>query len=70
MGNISKGMANTKHTLARQKMYRGDFFMYVLYQQCFIYRPSDSMVSEDAGIEPRTVATSALAVRRSSHSAT
>ena len=39
-------------------------------QHCFICRPSDSTVSEDAGIEPRTVATSALAVRRSSHSAT
>jgi hypothetical protein len=24
-------------------------------QYCFIYRPSDSIVSEDAGIEPRTV---------------
>jgi hypothetical protein len=33
-------------------------------QHCFICRPSDSTVSEDAGIEPRTVATSALAVRR------
>jgi hypothetical protein len=32
--------------------------------------PQDSTVSEDAGIEPRTVATSALAVRRSNpHSA-
>ncbi len=30
------------------------------YQQCFIYRPSDSIVSEDAGMEPRTVATLAL----------
>ncbi len=39
-------------------------------QHCFICRPSDSDVSEDAGIEPRTVATSALAVRRSNHSAT
>ncbi len=39
-------------------------------QHCFICRPSDSTVSEDAGIEPRTVATSALGVRRSSHSAT
>jgi hypothetical protein len=39
-------------------------------QHCFICRPSDSTVSEDAGIEPRTVATSAMAVRRSSHSAT
>jgi hypothetical protein len=34
-------------------------------QYCFICRPSDSTVSEDAGIEPRTVATSALDVRRS-----
>jgi hypothetical protein len=25
-------------------------------QHCFICRPSDSTVSEDAGIEPRTVA--------------
>ncbi len=39
-------------------------------QHCFICRHSDSIVSEDAGIEPRTVATLALAVRRSSHSAT
>jgi hypothetical protein len=31
--------------------------------------PSDSTVSEDAGIEPRTVATTVLAVRRSNHSA-
>jgi hypothetical protein len=31
-------------------------------QHCFIRRPSDSTVSEDARIEPRTVATSALAV--------
>ncbi len=36
-------------------------------QHCFICRPSDSTVSEDAGIEPRTVATSALAVRLSNH---
>ncbi len=31
-------------------------------QHCFICRPSDSTVSEDAGIEPRTLATSALSV--------
>jgi hypothetical protein len=36
-------------------------------QYCFICRPSYSTVSEDAGIEPRTVATSALAVRRTNH---
>ncbi len=35
------------------------FFMYVI-QHSFIGRPSDSTVSEDAGIEPRTVATLAL----------
>jgi hypothetical protein len=34
-------------------------------QHCFICRPSDSTVSEDAG----TVATTALAVRHSNHSA-
>jgi len=44
------------------------FFMYNI-QHCFICHPSDSTVSEDAGIEPRTVATTALAVIRSNHSA-
>jgi hypothetical protein len=38
-------------------------------QHCFICRPSDFTVSEDAGIEPRKVATTALAVRRSNHTA-
>ena len=44
------------------------FFMYFI-QHCFICRPSEFSVSEDAGIEPRTVATSTLAVRRSNRSA-
>jgi hypothetical protein len=45
------------------------FSLYVPFcsQHSFNCRPSDSTVSEDAGIEPRTVATSALAVRRSNH---
>ncbi len=43
-------------------------FMYVI-QHCFICRPSDLTVLEDAGIEPRTVATLALTDRRSYHSA-
>ncbi len=47
---------------------RGIFWVYCI-QHCFICRPSDSTVSEVAGIEPRTVATSALAVRRSNLSA-
>ncbi len=38
-------------------------------QHCFICRPSDSTVPEDAGIEPTIVATTALAVRRSNRSA-
>jgi hypothetical protein len=52
---------------------KGDFvgFFLSMYdiQHCFIWRPSDSTVWEDAGIEPRTVATTALAVRGSNHSA-
>jgi hypothetical protein len=39
------------------------FFSYRYYiQQCFICHPSDSTVPTDAVIEPRTVATGALAV--------
>jgi hypothetical protein len=50
---------------------KGEFFLFMYdIQHLFIGRPSDSTVSEDAGIEPRTVATVALAVRRSSHAAT
>ncbi len=47
-------------------IFWGDFFLFFPYniQHCFICRPSDST---DAGIEPRTVATGALAVRRSNH---
>jgi hypothetical protein len=44
------------------------YFRYVI-QHCFIFRPSDSTLSEDAAIEPRTVATLALTARRSNHSA-
>jgi hypothetical protein len=44
-----------------------DFFSVYCIQHCFICRPSDSTVSEDAVIEPRTVPTLALAVRRSNH---
>jgi hypothetical protein len=45
---------------------RGFFrFVHFFIQHCFICRPSESTVSEDAEIEPRTVATTALAVRHS-----
>ncbi len=40
----------------------GFLFCYFI-QHCFICRPSDSTVSEDAGIEPRTVATYVLTTR-------
>ncbi len=50
---------------------KGDFWIFFLYfmQHCFICRPSESTESEDAGIQPRTVATTALVVTRSNHSA-
>ncbi len=52
--------------------YTGEFFkiflMYII-QHFLICRLSDSTVSEDAAIEPRTIATLALPVRRSNHSA-
>jgi hypothetical protein len=43
--------------------------LFWMFYVLFICRPSDSTVSQDAGMEPRTVATSALADRRSNHSA-
>jgi hypothetical protein len=58
---------------SRGGLFKGDFFIFLLFtydiQDCLICRLSDSTVSEDAVIEPRTVATTALAVRRSNHSA-
>jgi hypothetical protein len=48
-------------------IFLGDFFFSYCIQHCFICRPSDSTVPTDAGIESRTVATGALAVRCSNH---
>jgi hypothetical protein len=47
-------------------IFWGVFFSYCI-QHCFICRPSDSSVPTDAGIEPRAVATGALAVRLCNH---
>ncbi len=52
------------HTFCRTT----NFFSYYI-QHCFICRPSDSTVPTDAGIEPRTVAIGAMAVRRYYHQA-
>ncbi len=58
---------------AMHNLKQRDFFGFLMYfiQRCFTCHPSDSTVSEDAGIELRTVATLILAVRRfdSDHSA-
>ncbi len=42
-------------------------FLYVHFPTLLHLRPLDFTVSEDAGIEPTTVVTLALAVRRSNH---
>jgi hypothetical protein len=39
-------------------------------QHCFICRPSEAAVSEDAGIEPKTATSSARAVRSSNYLST
>ncbi len=64
-------MGGLAHLQGRDLALQGDVFGFFLnfIQHCFFSRPSDSTVSEDAGIEPRTVAASTLAVRRSNHSA-
>jgi hypothetical protein len=59
----------TRMTNSFYIFFGGIFSIFSSYyiQHCFICRPSDSTVPTDAGIEPRTVATGALAVRRSNH---
>ncbi len=53
---------------ARKFIQKGGIFL-LLYSTLLHLPPQDSTVSEDAGIAPRTAATSALAVRRSNRSA-
>jgi hypothetical protein len=48
-----------------KQFYREHILLFC--QHCFIYRSSDSAVSEDAGTKLRTVATLAFAFRRSNH---
>jgi hypothetical protein len=46
-----------------ETIYKQDgffFFFMCVIQHCFICRPSDSTVSEDAAFEPRTVSTSRM----------
>ena len=54
--------------LTQGSCHKGGIFRFFLFiydiQHCFICRPSDSTVSIDAGIEPRTVATTAHRKKR------
>jgi hypothetical protein len=63
--------AVTPMLVAMQNIFKGGFYCFLMYciQHCFICRPSDSTASEDAAIEPRIVATTALTVIRSNQSA-
>jgi hypothetical protein len=55
-----------------KRYYHGDLKKNFIctYSKLLHLMPSDSSVSEDAGIEPTTVKTLALAIKRSNHCAT
>ncbi len=57
--------------MLKENLSRGifGFSLSTLVQHSFISRPSDSFASEDAGIEPKTAETWALAIGSSNHSA-
>jgi hypothetical protein len=67
----SQNESHDKKTKKTTCCFSKRYFLFVFYGTLFITdlsaAPSDSTVSEDAGIESRTVATSALAVSRSNH---
>ncbi len=48
-------------------LLKGRFFCKYVIQHCFICRPSNSTVSEEAGIKPRIVAALTLTAKRSNH---
>jgi len=50
-----------------RQIFFGFFLFLYCIQHCFICRPSDYTVLEDAGIEPGTVAEFALTVRAAYH---
>jgi len=54
----------------RWRKENGEFFWFFVFYSTLLYQPpSDSTLSEDAVMEPWTVATSAMDVRRSNRSA-
>ncbi len=44
-------------SVSKLSLYSWIFLFMFVIQHCFICRPSDSIMSEDAGIEPRTIVT-------------
>ncbi len=58
---FAKGLAKI---LVLSRSFFDFFFLKYVIQHCFICRSSDFTVSEDAGIEPRTVATLPLTASR------
>ncbi len=66
----TQGLMIQHNMVASGTQFKGAHQRFMFFiQHCFICRPSDSSMSEDAGIEPMTVTTLTLAVRRSHHSA-
>ncbi len=62
-GFCKKAVFTTLHSCSvwrarKTKIVTKEDFYFYFFSNLFICRPSDSTVSEDAGIEPRTVATS------------
>jgi hypothetical protein len=72
-GSLPKRFPTVKLNVFCRSFKGGNFWGFFLFmcviQHCLICRPSDSIASEDVGIESRTVATLALTARRSNHSA-
>ncbi len=52
-------------SMEKTQNFKGGFFGFFKYfiQHCFIFRPSESTVWEDAGFELRTVVTLALSIQ-------
>jgi hypothetical protein len=42
-----------KESIVEINKFLSQYFYALVIQHCFIFRPSDTTVSEDAGIEPR-----------------
>jgi hypothetical protein len=64
----ARDLPRHKNDQQAESLFYFNFLKY-FFQHCYLCRTSDSTVLEGAGIEPKTVATIVLAVRRFFHSA-